>query len=51
MEFDIKGIFRVFEVFNSLLVEGSLKTIEHPSLSAQGYQLLSLVTSQLVGKI
>ena len=38
-----------FEVFYSLLVEGELMTIEDPSLSAHGYQLLSLATSYLVG--
>ena len=37
-------------MFNSLLVEGELITIENPSLCAHGYQFLSLVTSQLVGK-
>ena len=40
---------RYFEVFYSLLVERELMTIEDPSLSAHGYQLLSLETSYLVG--
>ena len=39
MEFDIKGIFG-----------GDLIQIEGPPLSTHGYQLLSLATSQLVGK-
>ena len=31
-------------------MEGSLKTIDNPSLSAHGYQLFSLAASQLVHK-
>ena len=37
-----------FEVFYSLLVEGELMTIEDPSLSTHGYQLLPLATRYLV---
>ena len=37
-----------FEVFYSLCA-GELMTIEDPSLSAHGYQLLSIATSYLVG--
>ena len=40
-----------YKVFYSLLVEGEFITIDDPSLSAHGYQLLSLATSQLVGNI
>ena len=36
-----------FEVFNPLLL--LLMTIEDPSLSAHGYQLLPIATSYLVG--
>ena len=36
-----------FEVFNPLLLLHM--TIDHPSLSVHGYQLLSLATSQYVG--
>ena len=35
-----------FEVFYSLLGGGELMTIEDPSLSAYGYQLLPIATSQ-----
>ena len=38
-----------FEVFYSLLVEGSLQHIRDPLPSTRGYQLLSLATSQLMG--
>ena len=38
-----------FEVFYSLLVEGCLLQLKIPSLSAHGYQLLPLATSQYVG--
>ena len=43
-EFDVSGIFG--GVF--LIVGGELMTIEDPSLSAHGYQLLPLATSYLV---
>ena len=39
-----------FHLFNLLLVEGELISIEDPSLSVHGYQLLPITTSQLVGK-
>ena len=38
-----------FEVFYSLFYVGKIITIENPSLSVHGYQLLPLATSQLVG--
>ena len=41
---DVSGIFEVFYLLLLLLV-----TIEDPSLSAYGYQLLPLATSYLVG--
>ena len=45
-EFDVSGIF-----CGGLFIvgEGELMTIEDPSLSAYGYQLLPLATSYLVG--
>ena len=45
-EFDVSGIFSP-----GLLIvgRGELKTIEDPSLSVHGYQLLPVATSQLVG--
>ena len=46
----MKDIFGVFEVFNSFFWGGELIIIEDPSLSAHGYQLLSLATIQQVGK-
>ena len=46
MKFDVSG---KFYLFYSLLVEGELITIEDPSLSAHGYQLLPIATSYLVG--
>ena len=42
----MKGIFGVFEVFNSFFGEGELIIIDDPSLSAHVYQLLSLATIQ-----
>ena len=36
----------MFEVFYSLLVVGGHMTIEDPSLTALGYQLLPLATNQ-----
>ena len=39
-----------FHLFNLLLVQGELISIEDLSLSVHGYQLLSIATSQLVGK-
>ena len=45
-EFDVLGIFwGVLLIFGV----GELMTIEDPSLSAHGYQLLSLATSYFVG--
>ena len=39
-----------FHLFYSFLVEGRLRPLKKdPSLSAHGYQLLPLATSQLVG--
>ena len=46
MKFDVSGVFwGVFLIVGG----GELITIEDPSLSAYGYQLLSLATSYLVG--
>ena len=46
MKFDVSGIFwGIFLIVGG----GELMTIEDPSLSAYGYQLLSLATSYLVG--
>ena len=38
-----------FKIFQLIAGGGELITIENPSLSALGYQLLPLATSQLVG--
>ena len=43
MEFDVSDIF--WGVL-SIVVGGELMTIENPSLSAHGYQLLPIATSQ-----
>ena len=45
-QFDALGIFWVFLL---IVGGGELITIEDPSLSVHGYQLLPLATSQLVG--
>ena len=44
--------FDVSDIFSGVLLivgGGELRTIEDPSLSAHGYQLLSIATSYLVG--
>ena len=38
-----------FEVFVLIVCGGELMTIEEPLLSAHGYQLLPIATSQYVG--
>ena len=45
-KFDVSGIFLGFFLIVGI---GELMTIEDPSLSAHGYQLLPLATSQYVG--
>ena len=42
----MKGTFGEFEVFNSFFGGGELIIIADPSLSAHGYELLSLATIQ-----
>ena len=46
MKFDVSGIFSPLLL---IVGAGELMTIEDQSLSAHGYQLLSLATSYLVG--
>ena len=45
-KFDVSGIFCVVLL---IVGAGKLMTIKDPSLSAHGYQLLSLATTYLVG--
>ena len=42
-------LYAYFEVFLLIVGGGELITIEDPSLSVHGYQLLPLATSQSVG--